>query len=109
MTQANQICAAGSKTTEAAAQDTFSSPNPSKAEVETFVTETVIPSTQAQLADIRALGAPAGDEEQVNAILDAADQELEELGANPSAIGPQAFAESTKLAGDYGLSDCASG
>lgn len=109
VTQANQICADGTVSVEAAAKKVFTSPQPSKAAVGGFVTETVIPETEAQVTDIRALGAPAGEEEQVDAILETADQELEALMADPSAIGPQSFAESSKLAADYGLNECADG
>ena len=68
---------------------------------------------QNQLDQIRALGIPPGDEEQVNAILDAAQEAVDKLQADPSVVieqnTPDPFAEANKLAKDYGLSTCGNG
>jgi hypothetical protein len=109
VTQANAICAEGNKEIDAGAQETFSAGKPSEADIEKFATETLIPSVEQQVADIRALGAPEGDEDQVNAILDAADQGLEEAKSDPSVVADEKadpFAEANKLANDYGISEC---
>jgi hypothetical protein len=109
LTQANEICAAGNKEIDAGAQEAFSGGKPSKADIEQFATETLLPSVESQVEEIRALGVPAGDEDQVNAILDAADQAVEETKADPTLAASESgdpFAEANKLANDYGLNEC---
>jgi hypothetical protein len=112
--QANEICAKGSDEIDAAAADVFGGGSqPSPEEGQQFITETVIPTIQGEIDDIEALGAPAGDEEQVTAILDAAQQGVDAGKADPSVLegGQQndPFAESDKLAKAYGLTECAGG
>jgi hypothetical protein len=114
VTQANEICAKGSDEIDAAAADVFGGGSqPSPEEGQQFITETVIPTIQGEIDDIKALGAPAGDEEQVTAILDAAQQGVDAGKADPSVLegGQQndPFAESDKLAKAYGLTECAGG
>jgi len=110
--QGNAICAKGDKETEAAAKKVFSQP-PSKATVEKFVTDTVVPNIQGQIDAIGALSPPAGDEDQVQAIVDAAQSALDKAKADPSLLteqgsGSDPFAEADKLADDYGLDACGS-
>ena len=111
VTQGNQICADGNKQIETASKDVFSGGKPSTDEVKQFVTGTVIPSIQDQVDGIRALGAPAGDEDQVNAILDAAQQGIDDAKADPSLLESNGsndpFEEANKLATAYGLTECA--
>jgi hypothetical protein len=65
-----------------------------------------------EVAGIEALPAPSGDTEQVDAIVSAAQQGLDELKADPSLITAEGqdnpFAEANKLAKQYGLTACAS-
>ncbi len=108
-TQGNEICAAGNKEIDAGAQSTFSGGEPSQAEIETFVTETVIPSIEGQVEYLRGLGVPAGEEDQINEILDAAAQAVEDAKADPALLTNEKtdpFADVNKLALDYGLTEC---
>lgn len=111
VTQANQICADGNKEISAAQNEAFSVGPPVQDKVEQFITATVIPSVQSQVDGIRALGAPAGDEDQVAAILDSAQGAIDDATADPSLLeGSQSsdpFAETNKLAAAYGLTECA--
>jgi hypothetical protein len=70
-----------------------------------------LPSVQSQVNQIRALGAPAGDEQEVEALLDSLEEAVEKAsqGTASSARFGQAFASSGKLAREYGLSDCVYG
>ena len=108
LAQGNQICAAGNKEIDAASKEVFSSGQPSQAEIETFLTGTLIPSVQSQVDGIRALGAPAGDEDQVNAILDSAQSAIDAGKADPTTLegNDDPFAETNKLANAYGLTEC---
>lgn len=90
--------------------------NESPAEREEHVTtvaETIIvPELRQQIADVRALGAPKGDEGQVSAILSAIEKGIAKAKAHPK----QAIEESEillepagKLAKAYGLQVCGTG
>lgn len=106
--QANVICAKGSAEIEAAAKALGDSPT--QAEIEAFAAGTLLDNVQAQHDAIAALGAPEGDEDEVNAILDSLQTGIEALKADPSIItsaDSDPFAEANDLASRYGLSDCA--
>jgi len=113
ITQADKACAAADKAIDEAAGETFSGGGqPSKQEQEQFVTDSVVPSFEDTIEDIKALTPPEGDEDQINEFLDAAEQALTEIEDDPGSIteegGPDdPFAEVNELAADYGLKDCA--
>jgi hypothetical protein len=105
--KANAICAAGNKVANEAAQQQFGNQQPTQAEIEQFTTSTVVPSTQDQIDQISALGAPAGDEAQVKAIIDTAQADIDKLKSDPSLITSNTFfTDANKLAADYGLTVC---
>jgi hypothetical protein len=110
----NAICAKGNQEINAEAKKIFtSSQAPSQATQEKFVTDTVIPAIQQQIDGIDALPAPSGDEDQVQAIVDAAQSALDKAKQDPSLLTDQAqggdpFAQANKLADDYGLTKCGS-
>jgi hypothetical protein len=110
VTQADAICKAGDKEIDSEAQQIFSGGEPSEAEQEQFVTETVIPNVQEQVDGIAALTPPGGEEEEVQAIVDAANDALAEIEQDPAAFvsGSNPFAEANRLARDYGLEVCGS-
>ena len=108
ITQGNQICAEGNKTLDAAGNEAFSGGKPSQADLEKYVSDTMVPTIQGEIDGIKALGAPAGDEDQVNAILDAAQSALDKAKADPSTLtsNDDPFAEANDLANAYGLTEC---
>jgi hypothetical protein len=79
---------------------------PTQAQFDQFATDTLAPSVQKQVDQIRALSAPGGNEAQVNAILDAAEADVNKVKANPSSIQGDPFADANKLARAYGLKVC---
>jgi len=110
--QANEICEQGDTEIDQAAEETFTGGRPSPEQIEGFASETLVPSIQGQIDDIEALGAPEGDEEQIQEFLDKAQQALDELEADPSLLAASEgaqdpFAEVNQLADDYGLTACA--
>jgi hypothetical protein len=112
ITQADAICKAGDKKIDAAAQETFSGGQPSQAEQEQFVTEDVVPNIQEQIDGLRALTPPEGDEEEVSAILDSAQDAIDQTEADPGALtegGDDPFSEANQLAEEYGLEVCGQG
>lgn len=114
ITQADQICAEGDRQINEAGSAQFGGQEPSAQEIEEFGTETVAPNIQNQVDQIRALTPPEGDEEQVSAILDAAQEGIDEVEEDPSLLNQGqdaggAFTEANRLAEDYGLTDCGGG
>jgi hypothetical protein len=114
--QGNAICKRGNDEIDAAAKQQFSDQlskgqRPSDATLVNFTTDSVIPNVEDQIAQLRDLSPPKGDEDTVNAIYDAADEGLDKLKADPSLAGQGpsgggAFTEADKLARDYGLVAC---
>jgi hypothetical protein len=111
--QADEICAAGDDEIEAAAQDLGASP--SQEEATQLVTDVALPSVQEQRDSIAALGAPEGDEDEVQAILASLDEAIAAVEADPASVLSSSsdpdnpFAEVDQLAQDYGLTDCGNG
>lgn len=114
LAQGNAICEKGDKEINAAASKIFTQGQaPSQADQEKFVTDTVIPNIQGQIDGLSALSPPSGDEDQVQAIIDAAQSALDQIKSDPSLItdqsgGSDPFAEANKLASAYGLDKCGS-
>ncbi len=115
--KANEICKKGNQDLQQAGQKFFKSldlsgsQQPTAAQVQQFATQTAIPNIQAQITGVEALPAPAGDEEQVKAITDSAQQAVDKLKQDPSLLqsNNDPFAEANKLAKQYGLDECAGG
>lgn len=108
LAQGNAICTAGNQKLEAAFQSLGKGSTPEQ--ISQVTTEQIVPTINDELDQIRALGAPAGDEQQVSAILDEADSASVKLEADPSlgAGDSDPFAQANKLAKEYGLTVCAS-
>lgn len=73
------------------------------------LTKLVMPAINRQVEELRALGAPAGDEAEVNAILSAVEVAMEEGEKDPATIfgvDGGAFAKANRLAIDYGMEKC---
>jgi hypothetical protein len=108
----NAICAAGNKEIEAQARKIFGPhKKPSKSETKQFASRVLLPSVQKQVDQIRALGAPAGDEAKVKAILDAAQQGVDKGKQDPLVLMKQnagPFKKANALARAYGLKVCGS-
>jgi len=113
--EADAICKAGDREIDSQAQEFFpEGGSPGTAEEEAFVTEVLVPGVQEELDGIGALTPPEGDEDEVAAILDAAQEAIDQLEEDPSALtgagsGPDPFAEANQLATDYGLKVCGQG
>lgn len=114
--QGNAICAKGSKEIEEgfekfAKEHGFSKKKqPSEAELNEAVETVLIPKIRKEIESIRALGTPAEEGAEAEAVLDAAEEALEKGEENPSLMvkeesaGP--FAKVNKLSREYGLVKC---
>jgi len=109
LAKGNAICTQGNATLSAAAAKLGK--NPSRAQIVAFVKSTEIPSIQAQIDAIRALGAPSADKATVTNFISLAQADLNRVKSNPlliaSNISP--FADFSKVAHPYGLTACAQG
>jgi hypothetical protein len=108
--QGDEICAQGTLEIAKKAQDRFGGQPSSTDEVETFAKEDVAPTLQNQADQLRALPAPKGDEQTVEAIYDELDSAIAQLEDHPeillqSDVGG-AFDKADKLAQDYGFQQC---
>ena len=111
---ANKICKTEGDKVERASKQFFADApagkEPPPAEIEKFGEKSVYPAIQSTIDRIKALGAPAGDEDTVNAYLAALQAGLDKLKQNPEQLAEggsaPAFEQADKLAADYGLDDC---
>jgi hypothetical protein len=107
--QGNALCEEGDAEIEAAAEETFTQGQPTREDEEAFVTDTVIPEIQSQIDGIRDLGAPEGQEDEINGILEDAEAILSDAEADPSLItgDTDPFADIDQRLADVGLTACA--
>jgi hypothetical protein len=108
--QGNAICAKGNQATNKIANQTFTqNQQPTQAQLQQFTTQ-VTPIIQGEIDGIKALGAPAGDEQQVNAILDDAQSALDKAKQDPSVFANgDPFKKANQEAKAYGLTACGGG
>ena len=108
--QADQICAATESRIEAAADDLVTQKkDPPPAEVERIAIDIVIPALRSEVAAIEALGTPKGDEEEVQAILDATEDGIAAIEADPQGLldgPPEALRRAGTLSREYGAQQC---
>jgi ABC-type lipoprotein release transport system permease subunit len=103
--KADAICQQGNQQINSAAHEQFGNQKPTAAEVQQFITGTVLPNTQSQVDKIKALGAPSGDEDQVNKILDTVQADIDKAKSSGD-IENSTFADSNALAKQYDLKVC---
>ena len=108
--EADRICHATEARIEAAADELVTAEKePSPAEVERVALGVVVPALEAEVQAIRSLGAPKGDEQEVEAILEATEQGIEAIEANPRDISggvPADLRRAERLAREYGSDQC---
>jgi hypothetical protein len=106
LAQGNQICKQGNDEINQAGEQLGKSVN--QQQLEDFATNTVVPSIQKQIDGIKALGAPAGEEAQVNQLITTAQADLDELKADPSKLQKDnLFKDANQQASALGLTECA--
>jgi len=94
---------------EFAKESGFQGKEPSKEQNVEVIEEVLVPNVSNQRDEIEELGAPDGEEDKVEAILDALGEGIEEVEGDPEAVlDPQSdpFGKANELAGDYGLKAC---
>jgi hypothetical protein len=84
--------------------------NPTQAQFRSYVKSTVIPSAQARINAIRAVGEPAGDQATITHILNVAQSDVNKVKSNVTLFvtsNKNPFANIKKLFYSYGLKVCA--
>jgi hypothetical protein len=74
-----------------------------------LVETVIVPSIKTQAELIRGLGAPEGDENEVEAMLDSLDEAVEEAEGNPESLFDEKsdpFGDPNQKAEDYGFKVC---
>jgi hypothetical protein len=107
LAKANAICTQGNKQTDVA--NAKLSKNSTQAQIAAAIKTTTVPSIQAQIDGIRALGAPSGDQATVTNMLNLAQADLNKVKSNPTLLAGNTnpFADFAKVAHPYGLTACA--
>ena len=114
VTQANAIC---KRDNDAVAEKAKAlGDSPTQQQQIDFILNTAVPSTRAEIAEVRKLKPPKADKATVTKLLDAASAGLDE-GEKTAKSDPQKalsdsfdpLANANKLATEYGLTACASG
>ena len=112
--KADALCRSSDAKTNAIFQEAFADPqNPEPEEAQAAIQE-ALPDVKNTLEELKALEKPKDDEEEIDKIWAAADEgvkTLEEASADPAdslaSLLAEPFAESERLAGAYGMKDCA--
>jgi hypothetical protein len=114
VTKGNAVCVKGEKAQEAEInayikKNGLEKQKPTKAQNVEIVETVLAPNIQSQIDGVKALGAPSGEEQQVNSALELSQQTLEKIEANPElAFGKEnAFAAAGKQLHALGLKECA--
>jgi hypothetical protein len=110
----NAVCVKGEKAQNAEInayikQHGLENKKPSKAQEAELVETVLVPNVQSQIDGVKALGAPSGEEQQVNSAVELSQQTLEKIEANPElAFGKEnVFAAAGKQLHALGLKECA--
>jgi hypothetical protein len=112
--KANAACVKGEKAQDAEVnayvkQHGLENKKPSKAQEAELVETVLAPNIQSQIDAVKALGAPSGEEQQVNSAVELSQQALEKIEADPElAFGKEsAFTAAGKQLHALGLKECA--
>ena len=108
--EADRICFSSEARIEAAADDLVTPRrDPDPAEVKRIAISLVVPALESEVKAIRALGAPEGDEREVEAILAATEEGIAAIEADPRGLldgVPAPLRRAQRLAETYGSLQC---
>lgn len=100
--QGNQICLDGNEELDQAFGQLGGKPSPD--EFAQAVTDVIVPNIQGQIDDLRALS----DDEELNSVLDQAENELADVSDDPTLLQGDAFTDTNEKLSALGLTTCAS-
>jgi hypothetical protein len=115
ITKADAICKQGTERLQKAIAGLLrKQPNitkVTKGEQEKIVATVMVPSVSREARELRALGVPEGDDEKVDAMITALEEGVETAEQDPVAVTKSSdaiFGITSRIAGEYGLTACAS-
>jgi hypothetical protein len=107
---ANAICKTANSAIERAADEAgLNEEDAPDEDAVAFVTDTFIPSVQGQISDIRDLGFPGADKEELDKLLTEADERADEVADDAEgyvAADEDPFQDVNQRLYDYGLTEC---
>ena len=109
--QADAICKKGNDALQAADAKFFAGvSNPTAQQEAEYIAKVFVPNLEGQLAKLRKLNPPQGDEDAVRSIWDASAAGLAEIKAKhgPPETPPAGFKKASRLAAQYGFKVCGS-
>jgi hypothetical protein len=110
--QGDAICGEGNDQSEKEAEEfaednDFDLEKASEEQLEEAVSEVLVSNLSRQVEELDALGAPEGDEDQVEEIIVSLEGALEEIEGDPSLVFQnEVLKEPGELAGEYGFKVC---
>jgi len=108
--EADRICFSSEAQIEAAADELLNRKGGADPdEVERVALQIAVPALETEVRAIRSLGAPPGDEAEVEAILTATERGIAEIEADPRALAersPPGLRQAQRLAQRYGSRQC---
>jgi hypothetical protein len=105
LAKANAICGKADPVLSAAGAKLET--RPPKAQVAAIVKRIYVPSIEAQITAIKALGVQTGAQASVTSLLTLVQADLNKLESNPALVATDVFADFAKVAHPYGLTACA--
>src|SRR5688572_11635655 len=105
--KANAICRAGTEKLEAAASKLGD--DPSKKQINRYVSKDYVPNIAGQIAKIRKLGFPPADKRQLESMFSKAEKDLARVARDPSRVLDDPFANVNPDLAAYGLTECGGG
>lgn len=113
--KADAVCTGGNKRMEVGfarfLQENKNIRHPTEADYEELVVKVLVPNVSKEIKEIRALGAPDGDEDRVDDFLEALEEGIEAAERDPKVVitnSSVVFGISSRLAKEYGLEVCSS-
>jgi hypothetical protein len=107
--QADAICRDADEALNQEIQESFGNKPPTQQQIAAFSESNAIPNLEGQLADLRALTPPEGEEQTLTGIYDTLEEAIAQIKEDPTAdTAPPALEEARKQAKEFGLVVCGS-
>jgi len=108
--ETDQFCGEANSQLQKKAAGAFPDGNPSKKQATAFVKSDIVPNYESQIKAMKAMETPEDQQEDLDGVIGSFQKAVDKLDEDPASIFKgNALADSTKLATDFGLVNCATG